>query len=313
MSLRTVASAAAFVVTTAFAAFLALAPLSARETAPTPALWKIDGPSGDIYFFGSIHILPEGYQWRRPAMEAALQQAQRLVFELDLDAAKNPTTMGGIIMKYGFLPPDQDLHRMLAPEHRAKLDATAQSLGLTPAIVGRMRPWLAAITLTSLSLVKQNTKPGKPMNPAAVTEELAGVDAQLWSWAKTAGKERGALETAEDQIRVFADLTNAQQIELLVVTLEEVAKAPDMLGTMLDAWKKGDTAKLDRAFNADMNRFPALRKAVLHDRHEKWLPQIEAMMKDGKNHFVVVGTAHLVGQDSVIAMLRAKGIKVEGP
>ncbi|MBP6012368.1 MAG: TraB/GumN family protein [Alphaproteobacteria bacterium] len=313
MSLRTVSSAAAFIVTTAFVAFLALAPLSARETAPAPALWKIDGPAGDIYFFGSIHILPEGFKWRRPALEAALQQADRLVFELDLDAAKNPASMGAIVMKYGFLPPDRSLRRMLAPEHRMKLDAAALSLGVTPAAINRMRPWLAAVTLTSLSLIKQNTKPGKPMNPAAVTDELAGVDSQLWSWAKTAGKERGALETAEDQIRVFADLTEIQQIELLVVTLEEISKAPDMLDVMLDAWKKGDTAKLDRAFNADMNRFPALRNAVLHDRHEKWVPQIEAMMKDGKTHFIVVGTAHLVGQDSVIAMLRAKGVKVEGP
>jgi uncharacterized protein len=62
-----------------------------------------------------------------------------------------------------------------------------------------------------------------------------------------------------------------------------------------------------------MDTFPELRKALLYDRHVKWLPQIERMMADGKTHVVIVGAAHLTGKDSVIDMLRTKGIKVEGP
>ena len=56
-----------------------------------------------------------------------------------------------------------------------------------------------------------------------------------------------------------------------------------------------------------------LRDRLLNNRHAKWLPQIETMIADGRSHVIVVGAAHLVGKDSVIAMLRAKGIKVEGP
>jgi len=37
------------------------------------------------------------------------------------------------------------------------------------------------------------------------------------------------------------------------------------------------------------------------------------MIEDGRTHMIVVGAAHLVGPDSIIAMLRAKGVKVEGP
>ena len=310
---KSILGAAATVLTVAFAAFLALAPVTARETAAKPALWKIDGPAGDIYLFGSVHILPKGLQWRTPALDGALAQAQRLTFELDLDAAKNPAAMGAMVMKYGFLPPDRSLYKLLAPEHRVKLDKAAQDLGLTPIALDRMRPWLAAITLTSLSILKQSRKDGKSQDASQTLNDMAGVDQQLWDWSKTAGKERGALETAEDQIRIFADLPEAQQVELLVVTIDEVSKAPQAVDLMLEAWKRGDTGKLDRSFNSDLERFPALRHAVLDARHEKWLPQIEAMMNDGKTHVIVVGTAHLVGRNSVVAMLRAKGVKVEGP
>lgn len=307
--LRKFASGAAVAV---FALLLIFAPVTARETSATPALWKIDGPAGDIYLFGSIHILPKGLKWRRPELEAALQQAEKLVFEVDLDEAKNPAAMIGLITKHGFLPPDQSLHKMLAPDYRAKLDEVATSLGLPPAQVDRMRPWLAAITLSTMSLMKQTNK-GAPIKPGAALEELAGVDAQLWDWAKGAGKERATLETTEDQIRIFADLPHDQQIELLVSTLKEVSKPPPSLDRLFRAWKEGDVATLDVALNSEVSAFPALHKAVFHDRHEKWLPQIERMMADGRTHVVIVGTAHLVGKGSVIDMLRAKGVKVEGP
>jgi uncharacterized protein YbaP (TraB family) len=309
-------TAAAFLVAAAVALFFVFAPVTAREatsTAAAPALWKIDGPQGDIYLFGSIHILPNGFQWRRPELEAALAQAQQLVFELDLDEAQDPKTMGALVAKYGFLPPDHSLHKMLAPEHRRKLDEVARSFGMNPLVLDRMRPWLAAVTLSSFAIIKQNTKPGEPLNPAAAMEASAGVDVQLWNWAKTAGKERGVLETTDDQLRIFADLPRDQEVELLIATLDEVTKTPETIDAMISAWKAGDTVALDKSFNADMDSFPILRKAVLHDRHEKWLPQIERMMTDGRTHLIVVGTAHLVGKDSVIAMLRAKGVKVDGP
>ena len=71
--------------------------------------------------------------------------------------------------------------------------------------------------------------------------------------------------------------------------------------------------KLDKIMNTGMEDFPPLNQRLLHDRHTKWAPQIERMLADGRTHVVVVGSAHLVGKDSVVAMLRAKGIKVEGP
>ena len=85
------------------------------------------------------------------------------------------------------------------------------------------------------------------------------------------------------------------------------------LDGLIDAWRRGDVAALDRSLHGELSDFPVLQKAVFHDRHVKWLPQIERMMADGRTHVIIVGAGHLVGSGSVIAMLRAKGIKVEGP
>ena len=71
---------------------------------------------------------------------------------------------------------------MLAPERRAKFDEIAKSFGLDPVRMDRFRPWFAAITLSSLSMLRQNSKPGEPLKPSDVQAQ-AGVDVQLWTWA----------------------------------------------------------------------------------------------------------------------------------
>jgi uncharacterized protein YbaP (TraB family) len=70
---------------------------------------------------------------------------------------------------------------------------------------------------------------------------------------------------------------------------------------------------MERVLRIGFEDFPDLQRRVLKERHDRWLPQIEKMIADGRTHLIVVGLAHLVGPDSVVAMLRARGVEVEGP
>jgi len=141
----------------------------------------------------------------------------------------------------------------------------------------------------------------------------AGVDPQVAKWATAQGKAVRSLESNEAQFRIFAELTPTQEAEFLAVTLRQIREAPRMLKEMLAAYRRGDTAGIERTLNAGLDDFPGLRARLLKDRHDKWLPQIEKMIAQGGNHVIVVGAGHLVGPDSVVAMLRARGIRIEGP
>jgi uncharacterized protein YbaP (TraB family) len=298
---------------TLFAFLFVAATAVARDTTASPAIWKIDGEKGDIYFFGSFHILPKDLVWRTPALDAALNVANQIVFEVDFDQAQDASVMGDLVARHGFLPPDKSLRRMIAVEYRAKLEATAADLGLPIASVDRMRPWLAALTITSLTAIRQTSRTGKKPDPAAAMSEQGGVDLKLWNWAKQNGKPRGALETVESQIQVFANLTPEQEVQYLVMILQQGSKVEESIDLLLNAWKTGNIRELDRALNGDMDSFPAMRKALFDDRHANWMPQIETMLNDGRTHVIVVGAAHLIGKGSIIDLLRAKGIRVEGP
>ena len=283
------------------AALLLVAPAVAREAPDAPAIWKIDGPKGNIYLFGSVHLLPQGVNWRTPALDAALNEAKVVVFEIDVEESKNLAIMQQLIAKLGVLPAGQTLRKLLSPQGRAKFERVLGTLGIPAASLDPLRPWLASITISVQWIVSKGFDPN------------SGVDDKVWNLAKQNGKQLAHLETIEQQLDVFAGLTRDQEIELLLVSVDQIEKSPELLDDLVTAWRKGDTEKLDKVLNADMDELPALRDRLLKGRHAKWLPQIENMIADGRTHLIVVGTAHLVGKDSVIAMLRAKGVKIEGP
>lgn len=283
---------------------LAFSPVAIRDAgaqADAPALWSVAGPNGNVFLFGSFHLLPPDVKWRTSAVDSALNEAGVVVFETDFAGADAPQLLQASLAKYGFLPPGQTLGSILPVGVRAELEKTAADLGVPLPALQPLRPWLAVLTLGMQFVVAQGFDPNN------------GVERQVMTWAKANGKSLAGLETNETQVKVFADLTREQEIELLTVTLRQIHETPKMLGDMLAAYRKGDLSALERTLNLGFGDFPTLRKRILKDRHDKWLPQIEKMLAEGRSCMIVVGAAHLVGPDSVIAMLRAKGIKVQGP
>jgi uncharacterized protein len=286
----------------AFSAFASFAwPALARDAADAPALWKIAGAKGDVYLFGAVHLLPQGVNWRTPALEAALAKAQVIAFETDLDEAKDPAKMQALVTRLGMLPENVNLRQLFDPAGRAKYENVLTTLSLSAPALDRYRPWFAANMIGVQWVASQGF------------DLESGVDGLIWNWSRQNGKQTATLETVSDQLNAYAGLTRAQEVAFLLVSLDQIETSPKLLQDIVAAWRKGDAKSLDRLLNEDMDQFPALRDRLLRDRHVKWLPQIEAIIADGRTHVVVVGAAHLVGKGSIIDLLRAKGVKIEGP
>lgn len=283
---------------------LVIAPVAAQDKAAgvdAPPLWKIEGPKGRVFLFGSFHLLPADVKWRTPTVDSALNEARVVVVEADLAAGQDPQVMQALITKYGLLPQGQTLSSVLPAKLHAEFERTASELGLPAAAFAPLRPWLVAVTMGVQLFVKQGFDPKQ------------GVDQQVAAWAQANGRALATLETNESQLEVLAGLTREQEIEFLAVMLQQVREMPQAVGALLNAYRKGDVAALESMLNIGLDGFPVLRRRVLKERHDRWLPQIEKMIADGRTHVIVVGLAHLVGHDSIIALLRAKGVKVEGP
>jgi uncharacterized protein YbaP (TraB family) len=273
----------------------------AREVG-TPAIWTITKPGGGtITLFGSVHLLPRGMDWHTPALSAALERADTVVFETPLDGMESPE-MASYLQAHIMNPPGVTLSSLLSADEKAQVEAAARQVGVSVTALEAMRPWFVALQMGVLFVVNQGFDPN------------SGVDKKVEAEAKAKGKQLDHFETTKEQLAIFTDMTPDQEKAFLLSTAKDIIQNPGDLSDMVEAWYGGDVAGLDRLMNASLEAYPDLAKVILHDRNARWVEKITGTyMGDGKTYLIVVGAAHLAGSHGVPEMLRARGISVDGP
>lgn len=282
--------AAAVVATSAFAT-----PALAQ-----PAFWVVKDADSTIYLLGTVHLLKPETVWKTDKLLAAMNEAKQLWLELPTtDPQAMAPEMMQLVVKYG-MSPGVPLSRDLTPDEMKTLDQAAQVAGLTASQLNVFRPWFAALTISNAAMVRAGYDPS------------SGVDMNVEAIFKADDIKPNGLENAEQQIKVFASMTREQELEYLRTTMEEYEKASTELDQMVEQWSHGDLAGLEQMFVTDMKtETPDLYEALLLNRNANWVMQIQEMLKGKGVIFIAVGAGHLIGPDSVLAMLKAKGIASE--
>lgn len=276
----------------------ALSLLFAAPLAATPALWVARKDQATVYLFGTVHLLPSDANWSSKELDHALDASATLLIELVDD---NPANMQALVLKYG-LDAAHPLSTKLSPRDRNRLERAAAEAELPggAATLQPMRPWLAAVTLAMTPLVRAG------MDPAQ------GVDHVLRDRAEKAGKAVEGLETAEQQLRMLADMPEPMQIDFLRQSLDEVAQGPARLRELIDAWRRGDTDTIARIEDEDLRKdSPELYDRMLVQRNKAWARTIAERMRQPGITFVAVGAGHLAGPDSLQKQLEKLGVEVK--
>jgi uncharacterized protein len=271
----------------------ALALFAAAPAAAAPALWKVQGRHATVYLFGTIHTLHPDTMWHSPKIDAAFRAAGTLYEELpNID---DPSIYPPLVQKYG-LDPAHALTGKLDPTARARLMAVAAALGAPMAQLEPLRPWFAAVQLSTLRLVRAGYDPN------------AGVDLELKALAAAQGKASAGFETAEQGFRTLADLPEPLQVRFLLATLDEADKGPASLDQVVEAWSAGDVERLQKLIGESLRlKYPELYGPVFVERNRAFAARIEALLKGKGIYFVAIGAGHLVGADSVQADLAKDG------
>jgi uncharacterized protein YbaP (TraB family) len=56
---------------------------------------------------------------------------------------------------------------------------------------------------------------------------------------------------------------------------------------------------------------PAAYNSLITERNRNWMPQLDACLKRSTPCFVIVGAAHIVGPQGLLALLRQRGYQIE--
>jgi hypothetical protein len=273
----------------------------AQKAGAAPLIWEVRSAGNAVYLLGSIHLGRRDMYPMGPVVEKAYQASK--IVALEADPTNQQAVMAAI--SSSLYQPPETLQKNLPASLMARLSGTLERYGIPLEQAQMMKPFLVAITLASIEYVKAGFDPS------------LGVDMHLAGRAKQDGKPLVELESFEGQMALMNNMSGRLQENLLQVTLDSIDKGeiPALVDSMINAWKAGDGMKLQDAVSAEERKLPAalaqeFHRKLMTDRNIAMAGKIETMLKGSDAHFIAIGAAHLLGQDSVLQMLSEKGYRV---
>lgn len=273
---------------------------SAAPAAARPPVWVVKDADSELVLFGSVHVLPPGLDWRPPALTAALNDADDLWFELPTgpEVEQESARLAG---EKGVLPPGQSLFAKLPAADVARMLRVADAYGVDKATLDRLEPWLAELALAGAAFRRSG---------AGLQD---GVEKAVEAAAPPSAARR-ALETPAEQLAIFDEAPEADQLASLRETVREMDEDPDAFDKLVAAWAAGDLERIDREALQPLRRVsPLLFRRLVDERNIRWTARLDERLKGRGRTVVVVGMGHLIGPGGVPARLRALGYSVTGP
>lgn len=278
-------------------------PVHLRDPEIRPLLWRVqhqDRPE-PVYLFGALHFGDDSFFPLPDTVLDAYRESDLLAVELDVSKV-GPDRMRATLERMGRYPSGVQLSERIGPALWEQLSQASERLGLDAESIVHLRPWLAALQLVNLQVARSNYDAGQ------------GIDRYFLTMA---GDEKPVepLETLEQQLALFADMTEGEQNTFLEHTLEDLEATGPQLRRMAQAWREGDRADLESVILGAFDRPDAfsqtLYRRVFKTRNEAMADAVEAYLSARQRVFLVVGIGHLIGPDGLVDNLRQAGYRVE--
>ena len=256
-------------------------------------LWKISGnglkkPS---YLFGTIHLTCDS------SLDAntlnALEATEQLYLELDMDDKSIQMQM----MKLMMMKDGAKLSTLLSPEDFKILDEfMKKNLNMSAKLFDSFKPFMISSMLF----------------PKMLDCKSKSVESELMKITKEQNEEIFGLEIAEDQMKVFDEISYQDQADELLKTVKDnLEKDKKEFQEMITIYQNKDIEGMLKMMSDSDNKITSENQDILlNDRNKNWIPIMVKIMKD-KPTFFGVGAGHLAGEEGVIKLLRKQGYKVE--
>lgn len=125
-----------------------------------PAIWKVSDENSSVWLFGSIHMLPDGMEWRTEVFDNLLDEADRIYFETDL-GMEAQTRILSLTMERGFARDSVLLNQRIDDKLMSKVRSAAETYSVPVHTLLAMQPWMAASTISVAALTAAGYDPTK--------------------------------------------------------------------------------------------------------------------------------------------------------
>lgn len=278
--------------------------LAAGGAAAQPLfLWHATRGEAEVWLLGSVHVGAADFYPLDPRIEAAFAGADTLACEIDLTDPGKAAQASLLAMQHGSYPAGETLQDHLSEETWQALAAHLEAQGLPMTMFERFKPSMAAIMLGMMEMQRAGLDPDQ------------GIDRHLLARARADSLPVVDLETVEQQIEaIFGHDAGVEELILAESLTQSGEEMRQILADMVAAWRAGDTAAIEALITEqwlDDPRLVDFHEAILGQRNRNLAATIDRRAgAAAARWFVVVGAAHLVGDDGVPALLAAQGWQV---
>ena len=261
------------------------------------SVWKITSGDSEMYLGGTFHLLRSSDFPLPEAFDQAYQDSDSLVFETDIGAMQDPSVQQ-MIMAKGMLQ-GKTLVDVLSPETYQSLAEACANIGLPIEALSGLKPSIVLLTIAVGEMQK-----------LGLTQD--GVDMHFFKRGAEDSKGIFFLEEVEAQIDYICAMGEGNEDEFVAKSLGELDQMQSELETMVALWKSGDADGLSKHTNDSMKEdYPEVYQSLIVERNNNWLPLVMSLFESEEKEFVLVGAAHLVGEDGLLTQLEKQGCKVE--
>jgi hypothetical protein len=259
------------------------APIEPANPIAQTFFWRIDGPRGPSYLLGTMHVGVDPRDVLPPGIWEKFDAARVFVMEVN---TTGPDTLG-----LGRQPDGHTLDGDMTPEQWALL---LDKLGLTADDAAPLRevlPWMLIAQLTQ-----------------QLAPKARSIEDVLHARAQAAGKPLAFIESARVQAKLLERFID---VDYLIEFVSDMPKQKRALARQAEIYRSGDDDAMIQSALVNMEKHIGAdgMETLMYRRNRAWVPLLEPHLRRG-GAFIAVGVAHLVGDRSVIALLRARGYSI---
>ena len=257
-------------------------------------LWEITSENGkQSYLLGTMHSDDERITRLAEPVQDAFNDSDSFTGEVMMDMN---TIMA--MSQTMYFTDGRKLIDIIGEGRYRKCIPYLTHYGIPEFMASMMKPWAVA---TTISLPKPKT--GRFL------------DLMLFQKARAQGKQVYGLETAEEQMTIFEDMSEQNQIKMLDEALDNYHLLPKMFQEFVDAYLNRDLKALQELNNvymtdSDTDIAEHFEKNLLVKRNYLMVKRMTKRLEEGKA-FIAVGALHLPGNKGILNLLVNRGYRVK--
>ena len=256
-------------------------------------LWELSKTGQQpAYLFGTIHSEDPAVVELPATVKQAFDASNSVVLEMLMDTDTMRYSSTAMLMLDG-----RSLSDKIGMPLYKKVSAAIASRGIPELVLNRMKPWAAAVTLST---------------PALETGQI--LDLVLYQDALQQDKAVYGLETVQEQLDLFDSMSESDQVTLLRDAVDKFPELDALHAELLEVYKQRDLEGLlainETSMQAeDQCLAKEFQRRVIDDRNHRMAERMQPYLRQGKA-FVAVGALHLPGEQGLLNLLEQQGYTV---